>query len=374
MRAPLQSTRVLAFIALMIMAGHVFFIPSVSAAFKYLQEGMTAPSIDGKDIISGADVSTDDFAGRNVVVVAFWSTWSARSLQELSDLKSLAVRYQDHPLKIMAVNVENQQISPSQADKINQTVSDMELPFPVIVDRGLEIFYSYGVIAVPSTAVLDTSGTMRYGPSGYSLTTKDLIIDTIEVLLGLRKPSAESVLVDGYIPEPRASRYYNLALQLAKQRMWSRALSNLDQAEQADSNFSAPHNLRGQILLEMNKPDEATSVFETAVALDSNSVAAKSGLGRALMKTGQVDSAFEILSEVLAMDSTYTPAVLDMALCISQRGETEKAIGYLHEARDLNPRNPNVHYYLGEIYMNAGRTGEALDSYRTALEILYPGY
>lgn len=367
-----QPNRVLILICVLIIIGNIFFVTSGTAAFRYLQEGMTAPSIKGNDIISGGDVSSEEYLKDNIVIITFWATWSARSLQELSDLKTLAEKYRDLPLKIIAVNVENQLISPSLKEKITEVSREMELPFPVIIDKGLESFYSYGVIAVPSTAVLDTSGILRYAPSGYSLTTKDYIVDTIEVLLGLKKPSAESVLVEGYVPRPKASRYYNLALQLANQRMWSRAISNLNRAQQADSNFSAPYNLHGQVLLKMGKPEQAIDEFKMSVALDSNSVAARSGLGRSLLKSGQMDSAFDILSEVLIMDNTYSPAILDMAICLSEKGETEKAVGFLLDARELNPMNPEVYYYLGEIYLKAGRNGDALDSFRSALDIVYP--
>ncbi|MEE9553580.1 MAG: tetratricopeptide repeat protein [candidate division Zixibacteria bacterium] len=372
MRILEKSNKIISLICVLIIIGNIFFVPSGTAAFKYLQEGMTAPSIKGNDIITGNKISSEEYLKDNVVVITFWATWSSRSLQQLADLKTLAEKYRELPLKIMAVNVENQFISPVLKDKINQTAAEMELPFPVLIDKGLESFNSFGVIAVPSTAVLDTSGILRYAPSGYSLTTKDHIVDTIEVLLGLKKPSAESVLVDGYIPDSKASRYYNLALQLANQRMWSRALSNLDQAQQADSNFSAPYNLRGQILLETSKPEQAISEFETAVAMDSSSIAARAGLGRALLKNDQLESAFDILSEVLAVDSTYTPAVLDLAICLSEKNDIEKALSLLLDARELNPMYPDVHYYLGAVYLKAGRKADALDSFRSALEILYP--
>lgn len=367
-----NSTGLIFSIVLLVVIGGVLFVPSVTAAFKFLQEGMTAPSVVGRDIITGDEIQSDNFSKSNIVVITFWATWSKRSLEELADLKAIAEKYRDKPVRIIAVNVENQKISPATETLIKKTADDMKLSYPVIIDRDLATFYNFGVIAVPSTAILDTSGILRYAPSGYSLTTKDLIEDTIEVLLGLKKPTAESVVAEGYVPQKKSARYYNLALQLANQRMYDRALSDLDLAQQADIAFSAPHNLRGQIYLDIEKTKEAVGEFEISVRLDTSSVAARAGLGRALLRDGQADSAFVILSQTLTMDSTYTPAVLDMALCLSEEGKTEEALKHLLAARDLDPRNPSVHYYLGRVYLNAGRKGEAADEFRAALEIIYP--
>ena len=354
------------------MIGGMLFAPPVTAAFKYLQEGMKAPSVKGKDIITGVEISSDKYQADNIVVVFFWATWSGRSVQQLTDLKALFDKYKNSPVKFIAVNVEKQKITPVIRKEIEKTVAELNLPFPVIIDDGLKIFYEFGVIAVPSTAVFDSTGSLRYAPSGYSLSTRDYIVDTIEVLLGIKEPSIDSVLKEGYIPIKKASRYYYLALQLSNKRMYERALSNLEQAMEADSNFSAPHNLRGQIFLEIDSISAAIKEFEIAVLLDSSSIAARSGLARSFLRDGQVNSAFEKLTEIMTDDSTYTPAILDMALCLVEKRMTDEAIDFLLKAKELNPQDPMIYYYLGQVYLKSNQELKAVESFKEALEIIYP--
>ncbi|UCC78654.1 MAG: tetratricopeptide repeat protein [Candidatus Zixiibacteriota bacterium] len=348
------------------------FVPRVTAAFKYLQEGMSIPEVRGKDVITGEEVSSQNLLRGNVLIVAFWATWSERSIMQLKDMKEFYNDHPDLPLKIIAVNVENQLITPEERKIIESKIVELDLPFPVLIDDNLSVFYEFGVIAVPSTAILDSTGILRYAPSGYSLATRDLIVDSVEVLLGLKKPSITSVVKKGYQPAQKASRYYRLALQLAHQRMYERALANLEMAREADTLFSAPHNLRGQIYLEIDSIDAAVRELETAVRLDSTSVAARAGLGRALLIDGRIDDAFDKLSALHAEDDTYTPALLDLALVMVKQEKYREAIDSLKSALELNPRDPIVHYYLGKTYQQSGQKAKALESYKTALELIFP--
>lgn len=355
----------------MIMAG-IIFTPQATAAFRYLTEGMGAPDVKGKDLATGEMVSSRELSKDNLVIIVFWSTWSARSLEQLKDMSDMYQEFTASPIKMIAVNVDGPQLSKAARQAVETTVKNLKLSFPVIIDKNLDIFYQYGVIAVPSTAVVDTSGTLRYGPAGYSLTTKDRIVDSIQIFLGLKQPDTTTVFRAGYRPNDRSSRYYNMALNLNRIRMFERALAAIDSAKSIDSLFSAPYSLQGDVMLKLDRAEEAVSEYARAVALDSMSVAAWSGWGRALLKTGQLELAMEKLAKTLELDDAYTPAFLDLGLCLSETGETQKAIDSLEKARDLNLVDPTVYYYLGQVYLKAGQAGQAAHAFSRALELIYP--
>ncbi len=376
MRRRLQLTRwiVVAVTVTTIVAGGLLS-PRASAAFRYLQEGMTAPELEGKDLLTGEKVTSN--GGRDedgaIIVIAFWATWSQRSIEILEDLKTMTSEYAGHPFRVIAVNVESQSISSLLRDKIKAKVIELEVPFPVIVDENLEIFDTFGVVAVPSTALIDTDGTLLYGPAGYSYVIRDRLADSTQVLLGLKERSeADETLKRGYVPKKRAARYYNLAVQLNRKRMYERALDNLDRAVAADTAFSAPANLKGQIMLTLGRPDEAVIEFEHAVALDESSVAAWAGWGRALYRNGDAEAAREKLKTALDLDESYAPAMLDRALCLLSDQKVEEALAFLDSARELNPRDPGIYLILGRHHEAMGRRKEALEAYRAALEILHP--
>jgi tetratricopeptide (TPR) repeat protein len=349
-------------------------VPSV-AAFKYLQEGMTAPTAEGKDLVTGEKASSESKTGggRHTTCVAFWATWSPRSLELLADLKELSARLADHPLRIIAVNVDSQVTTQGIRERVGAAVEELAPPFPVIMDKDLELFYEYGVIAVPSVAVLDADHVVIDEPSGYSYSVRDRLVETIEISLGLRDPEEAAVVtVARYRPKARASRYYHLSVQLANQRHYESALENLALSMEIDPRFSAPFNLRGHIEMELGETESAIESFNHAIELDSTSVAARAGLGRAQLHAGDTTAALEQLEIALALEPSYPAALLDLGRCLAARQEPDRAIAVLEEAVALNPRDSALYYYLGRVYREYGRTPEAIRAYRIALEMRFP--
>lgn len=364
LRAPILS--------LLVAIGLTFLAPAVGAAFKYLHEGMSAPQIVGEDILTGEKVDLHKTLGDNFVMVVFWATWSERSLEQLADLKEFANQRTSQPFKVIAVNVDGETISLETRERILATVRELELPFPVIIDKALESFYEFGVIAVPSSALLDQTGVLRFGPAGYSLTTRDRIVDSIDVLLGLREATVEETLAVGYIPDMKAARYYRLAQNMLRQGMYERALDHLQRAIENDSGFSAPYSLLGEIDLALELPDSALLAYHRALALDSTSIVALTGLGQALLANGELDSARVTLARAIERDETYTPAILSYSLCLARLNQPADALEHLRQARELNPKDIATLYYLGRVSREAGEVMSALEAFETALKLLYP--
>jgi tetratricopeptide (TPR) repeat protein len=322
--------------------------------------------------LDGKEVSSKKLLEENVVVVVFWATWSKRSVQQLVEMKELAKQFETEKIQFIAVNVEGQATSQAMKQQIKAKLVELDLPFASIIDDGLKIFYDFGVIAVPSTAVLEKSGILRYGPAGYSHTTRDLIKDSIEILLGLRQPSPDSVISKGYVPNSSSSRYYYMALNLSHRRNYERALGYVSRSIEADSAFPAPYCLEGDIKLNLKDPQAAKVAFKKAIKLDSSSVVAWNGLGKSFLNASELDSAYCALSSARGLDSTYTPAILNLSLCLSQLGQYTEALEFLKQARELNAMNPEILYYLGRVSRESGNNIMAVESYLAALEILFP--
>jgi tetratricopeptide (TPR) repeat protein len=340
-------------------------------AFQHFNEGMVVPEIKGTAIITNESVSLTEMRKNRMVIVLFWATWSPRSVQELTEFEALVQQYGRESIDVLAVNVDGSQISDAKRTAIQKLVTENQLSFPVVIDEGLESFDRYGVIAVPSTAVVDSNGVLRYGPSGYSLRVRDVIFDSIETYLGLRE-APETTMIQGYRPEKKASRYYELALNLYMKGLFDRADPNLGLAVEADSQFAAPHSLKARILLDRGEHEAAAGEFETATVLDPKSVAAWSGWGHALLRAGQDDLAIEKLSQALALDDAYTPALLDLGLALAQQGRADEGLDSLGKASELNPRDALAHYYIGKVNRIKSDNAAALQAYLAALEIYYP--
>ena len=351
----------------------ILSVPSATAAFRYLHEGMKMPEVVGVDVATGEEISSEQFRkNENILVIVFWASWSKRSIEELVALKEIANDYSDKPVKIIAVNVENANLSGQKAEHIKQLFIQLDLPFPSIIDKNFELFNSFGVIAVPSTAITDSSGLIKFGPAGYSLTTRDLIIDSLMVLLGL-KDKADSISVrDGYTPKNKSLRYYNLALNLRLQGLYKRALSNLQTAQEADPKFPAPYSLRGEIFILLQQPENALTEYTIALSLDSQFVAAQAGLGQALFLTDKSDEAIIQLKSLLTKDDTFTPAIITLSQCYMKQNNIQDALSLLTNIMELNPNDPTLLYNLGKLHKLNQERDKAINSYQKALKALFP--
>jgi tetratricopeptide (TPR) repeat protein len=360
-----------AFLKLGLLILTIVFTTQATAAYKYIHEGMKIEDFSGTDLVTGEKISFDELRKENLPIIVFWATWSPRSLTQLAELKEILANYEGEPIKIIAINVDAPKLSSITRQKIDEYVGNLAPPYPVIIDEGLEIFYRFGVIAVPSTAISDTTGILRYGPGGYALSTRDIIIDSIEAFLGLIPPELVK-LPEGYTPKKKSARFYSLALGLFKKRMYEQVLSNLDQAEEADKKFAAPLALRGEVLLLLDRLNEADSVYKVAAELDSGSVVIWAGWGRTLLKADKPEAAMEKLQKAISLDESYTPAFLDLGLSLARMDSLDAAIDSITIAIELNPGDPFSHYYLGRVNRMSGRNGEAAESFLTALKIIYP--
>jgi len=346
---------------------------NASAAFKYTAVGMDAHEFSGEDIVTGDQISIKDLYKDNLTIVVFWATWSPRSIEQLQDMNRLKSEYPGKAIEVVAVNVDAPQISAAVRTQITQTVTSLDLKFPVIIDKDLKIFYTYGVIAVPSTAIIDTAGTVRYDPGGYGMFIRDIIVDSVKAFLGLVEATLKDTLPPGYQPQKKSARYYNLALNLKQTGMFDRALENLELSRQADSLFAGPLALMGEILFHQGKLEEAQAAYSRGAALDNTGVAIWAGWGRALLLSGDTMAARQKLEQALTLDNNYTPALIDLGLCLAYQDSVDKALESLIHAQGLNRGDPMTHYYLGMVYRKAGNDGEAVRAYMEALSILFPG-
>lgn len=119
--------------------------PALKAA-----DGMVQPLLLGSD---GAPT-----------VVVFWSTWSPRSVEALADLQRL---YAASGLQVAAINVDAEGQDARSLARVRQVVTEQGARFPVFIDRGLRLYGQWGVVAVPSFALVDGEGRVSAVLDGY---------------------------------------------------------------------------------------------------------------------------------------------------------------------------------------------------------------
>jgi tetratricopeptide (TPR) repeat protein len=351
----------------------MFAIPNAVAAFKYLKTGMEVPDFTLKTA-GGGEVSLSQYKGAPATVVLFWSTWSPRSRPALEDAQKLYAEYGEKGFKILAVNVNSLNITHKDREEIRAMQDELGLSLPVAIDDGLNTYNAFGVVATPSTAVLDPDGKIIFEAASYLRTTGDDIREQVEVLLGVREPAAVAVAVEpAYKPARKALLYYNLGRNLLRLGNKEKAIDKLEDSVEADDKFAAPRILLGHLLLGEKDPEalaRAEELFRRAVESDGDNVSAVCGLGEALLELGKVEEAAGQFSKALELDPAYTPAVSNMALALAKQGKAEESREQFKNALELNPLDPGTYFRRGESLEDLGNLDGAAADYRRAIEIL----
>lgn len=354
----------------------LYAAPKAAAAFKNVQGGMEAPAFRLKDA-AGNEVSLDAFRKEKAVLVVFWATWSGRSLAELKDVQKLLAEMEAKGLKAVAVNVEHEHMTDEDLRAIKDKVGELKLTYPVVFDSGLETFRSYGVVAVPSTAILGEGGVVRSAVNGYPTFVLAEIREQVEVLLGIRKPeTAVAAKADtAHKPTRQALLNYNLGRRLYASGMADKAEPKLKTAVGADPNWAAPHVLLGDIYLakarkDPKKAEEAKKEFEAAIAADKGNVVARTGLARVYWNAGAAADAEKEVGEALSISGSYPPALMLKAAVLARKGNLPEADNLIRSALELSGRDPEAHALAGRVYEEAGELQKAAGMYRKAWQLI----
>ncbi len=369
-----NAARILA--SLLVFAAGLYAAPKAAAAFKNIQEGMEAPPFRLKDT-AGGDVSLEAFKKDKAVIVVFWATWSDRSIAELKDVQKLFGEYGKQGLSAVAVNVDHEHMTAEDEKAVREKAAGLGIAFPVLFDPGLDIYRGYGVVAVPSTAILGGEGVIRNAFNGYPTSAHREMREVVEVLLGkkTKEEAAPAARVEkGHKPVRQALLQYNLARRLYASGMAEMAEPKIRTAIAADPEWAAPRILMGKILLaraakDPRKMDEAVKAFQEAAAAEKENVVARTELARVYWLKGSAAEAEKEVDEALAGSSSYTPALLLKAAILAKKGNLPEAEKRMAEAFALNPRDPQSRALAGEAYEGAGELKKAAEMYRKAWEL-----
>lgn len=109
---------------------------------------------------SGENVRLSDFRGQ-VVLLNFWASWCGPCRQEMPILDAIHKKYEALGFTVLGVNVD------LKSEKAINYLKDTPVDFPVLYDPKSKVSELYSVSAMPSTAIIDRDGKVRYIHPGY---------------------------------------------------------------------------------------------------------------------------------------------------------------------------------------------------------------
>ncbi|GAA3405294.1 thiol-disulfide oxidoreductase ResA [Paenibacillus hodogayensis] len=114
------------------------------------REGSTAPdfSLTGLD---GSKASLSDYRGK-AVMVNFWGSWCEPCAREMPAIQRQYEKWKDKGLVVLGLNLDESNVT------VQSFVQQMNITFPVLLDKELRMRDRYAVRYYPTTFFIDPSG------------------------------------------------------------------------------------------------------------------------------------------------------------------------------------------------------------------------
>lgn len=146
-----------------------------SAAFS-ASPGDEAPSFELIDMRTGEEIRLEQLSGQ-VVYLDFWASWCGPCLKSFPFMSRLQRDYGERGLAVVAVNLDQK---PEDAEEF---LAGNEASFIVVENQAGNVAEAYGVIAMPSTYIIDRDGRIAEVHHGFKSEDEDEIRRSVVALL-----------------------------------------------------------------------------------------------------------------------------------------------------------------------------------------------
>jgi len=138
--------------------------------------GAVAPDFSLK-LLDGGSMKLSQHKGKDIVMLDFWATWCGPCRRALPIVAEIAKEYEGKGVVVYAVN---QRESPAA---IRRFLKDAKVEINVALDSDGAVGDRYGVEGIPTTVIIDKTGTVRRVHSGYSPSMKAGLKRDLDALL-----------------------------------------------------------------------------------------------------------------------------------------------------------------------------------------------
>jgi tetratricopeptide (TPR) repeat protein len=159
-----------------------------------------------------------------------------------------------------------------------------------------------------------------------------------------------------------ASLHYAAGNRTEAREVWERCVS-------ADPAYPSPWNNLAGLAIAESRYEDAVRLLWKALELNPEYGDARINLALVHQARGRIDDARSELRRAAGDPDARRTAVLQLGLLELQQGNASEAIPSLEEARRTGGETVRVINALGEAYRRAGRTAEAIETWRRSLEI-----
>lgn len=140
------------------------------------REGFTAPDFT-LDLLGGGEVTLSELQGRPVVLNV-WTTWCGPCRDEMPAIERVYRSYKELGLIVVGLNLTSQ----DSEQAVSAFVQELDLTFPIALDRDGSVGYRYQLLGLPTTFFIDSQGVIQSVIVGGPM-SETLIQSRVEALL-----------------------------------------------------------------------------------------------------------------------------------------------------------------------------------------------
>lgn len=174
------------------------------------------------------------------------------------------------------------------------------------------------------------------------------------------------------LPDPKAKLAVYVLIMKALEQSESAdiagALNSLEKAERLDASVAQIWFLKGTLLGQIGKYDDAATALQRTISLNPGYTAARFKLALAWLRTGRANRAEEALREVVRQQPDDFRAWHNLAAIAYSRADLEQADALERKALALSPEYAEAWNTLGAIALIEHRTDAALDALTKATQ------
>lgn len=146
-------------------------------------------------------------------------------------------------------------------------------------------------------------------------------------------------------------------------------LADLNRAVEADPENLDARKARGALLLEMEKPDEATADFEAWLAAEPGNVGAWLIVAASLEEKGKTEEAVKLLDQAIEKNPEAAMLYATRGRIRAAREENEAALADLARATELDESNTEAWFTRSTLYLQDEKYDEALAAINKVLDV-----
>jgi cytochrome c biogenesis protein CcmG, thiol:disulfide interchange protein DsbE len=119
------------------------------------KEGFTAPDFT-LDLLRGGEITLSELKG-NPVVLNLWATWCGPCREEMPAIENVYRSYKELGLTVIGLNLTSQ----DSEKAVSNFVQELDLTFPIALDRDGSVTKRYQLMGLPTTYFIDSQGVIQ---------------------------------------------------------------------------------------------------------------------------------------------------------------------------------------------------------------------